>query len=142
MNLQPSPDQAYVYLLIGKANHCMDVRVGLIFMLTLGNPKVNFFEKKSYLMNTVNFHVNNGKLLIFMYFILIFTECTRNQEFSRKYLLLSHQCLTIVGMYREALSILSMKFNILHLFVSGSMRELDTCCTLLTRSWQRFHVLY
>lgn len=27
VNLQPSEDQAYVYLLIGKANHCMDVRI-------------------------------------------------------------------------------------------------------------------
>lgn len=26
-NLQPSADQAFVYLLIGKANHCMDVRI-------------------------------------------------------------------------------------------------------------------
>ena len=76
---------------IQQTNHNLNVvieNIENIQTVTLGNPTINFQVKG------LNFHGKNqdchGKVLIFTDLILVFTEYTRNQEFSRKCLHLSH----------------------------------------------------
>ena len=45
-NLAPSVEQAYVYLLIGKACHCMDVRVRIFLALNLKGEEPDLLKWK------------------------------------------------------------------------------------------------
>ena len=86
---------SYEYILyfffIGKTKNicvygCISRKISLV------NPKFHIFTK------TTNFHVKSSNFHEFSWqklrdFILIFTECTKNQEFSLKCLLLSHYIL-------------------------------------------------
>lgn len=51
-NLPPSVEQAFVYLLIGKACHCIDVRVSLPVCLSLLSLSLSAVSLELFLFNT------------------------------------------------------------------------------------------
>ena len=88
-------------------------------------PKITFSKKVLIFTNTANFHLKSLNLhgekiiftknvLIFVVFILIYTECSINEDFSRKCPLFSYGVLLLVDLFMysyEAEFVQKLLFN-------------------------------